>query len=391
MHYQILGKIIVSLIILCFMHNQLQAKVKFKDIKFAPDFYVQSIQTCKAIGNRSFENKNTVNRVSGLIGYDWMSDWKENSNSLNVEHINITEPILWMMTATHNAISNNNKESLLIAKELLVAFAENNTLYDSTGYHELKNKPPCWENNDPNSPCWYHAYEFAKDVFSMYLISAIWLKETLNAKELQIVDRYAAKMYRKFLQPLLNKKHDQGFYAMANGGTGILIYANWSNDKRLAVREINNRFTYIDKVFLEDGYINNNSFRGYRGQWYHSYGLNSALGYVYLAKLWGAEVPEKIQKKLVKASEITNLAITDWAKFKSREFSGANPNKISNKKNARKHTHQMAFSLDALMEVVTGVKLKHDPIYLQKRKYHMKDGFDGLIGFNAHCLTENVK
>ena len=177
-------------------------------------------------------------------------------------------------------------------------------------------------------------------------------------------------MYRKFLQPLLNKKHDQGFYAMANGGTGILIYANWSNDKRLAVREINNRFTYIDKVFLEDGYINNNSFRGYRGQWYHSYGLNSALGYVYLAKLWGAEVPEKIQKKLVKASEITNLAITDWAKFKSREFSGANPNKISNKKNARKHTHQMAFSLDALMEVVTGVKLKHDPIYLQKRKYH---------------------
>ena len=131
MHYQILGKIIVSLIILCFMHNQLQAKVKFKDIKFAPDFYVQSIQTCKAIGNRSFENKNTVNRVSGLIGYDWMSDWKKNSNSLTVEHINITEPILWMMTATHNAISNNDKESLLIAKELLVAFAENNTLYDT--------------------------------------------------------------------------------------------------------------------------------------------------------------------------------------------------------------------------------------------------------------------
>ena len=44
MHYQILGKIIVSLIILCFMHNQLQAKVKFKDIKFAPDFYIKSIK-----------------------------------------------------------------------------------------------------------------------------------------------------------------------------------------------------------------------------------------------------------------------------------------------------------------------------------------------------------
>jgi len=50
----------------------------------------------------------------------------------------------------------------------------------------------------------------------------------------------------------------------------------------------------------------------------------------------------------------------------------------------------MAFSLDALMQVITGIKLEHDPIYLRKRKYHMKDGFDSLIGFNAHCLLENI-
>ena len=387
---KLLKKIITSLVIVILLTNSLQAKVKFEDIKFAPDFYAQSIQTCKAIGNRSFKNKNTVKRVSGLVGYDWMSDWKKNSNSLTVKHINITEPILWMMTATHNAVSEDDKESLTTGKELLVKLAKANTLLDSTGYHELKNKPMCWKNNDPNSPCWYHSYEFAKDVFSLYLISAIWLKDELDEDEFQIVDRYINRMYRKFLKPLINKKQDQGFYAMANGGTGILIYANWSNDKRLAVREINNRLKYIDKVFLEDGYINNNSFRGYRGQWYHSYGLNSVLGYVYIAKLWGAKIPNKIQQKLIKASEITNLAITDWDKFKSREFAGANPNKISNKDNAIKHTHQMAFSLDALMEVVTGVKLENDPIYLQKRKYHMKDGFDSLIGFNAHCLSENL-
>ena len=77
-------------------------------------------------------------------------------------------------------------------------------------------------------------------------------------------------------------------------------------------------------------------------------------------------------------------------KFKSRKFAGANRNKISNKDNANKHTHQMAFSLDALMQVITGIKLEHDPIYLRKRKYHMKDGFDSLIGFNAHCLLENI-
>ena len=104
----------------------------------------------------------------------------------------------------------------------------------------------------------------------------------------------------------------------------------------------------------------------------------------------GCKNTNKIQQKLIKAAEITNLAITDWDKFKSRKFVGANRNKISNKDNANKHTHQMAFSLDALMQVVTGVKLEHDPIYLYKRKYHMKDGFDSLIGFNAHCLLENI-
>ena len=181
MNYQDLEKIIVSLIALFLVSSPLQATVKFTDIKFAPGFYVQSIQTCKAIGNRSFKDKNTVKRVSGLIGYDWMSDWKENSNSLSVKHSNITEPILWMMTATHNAISDDDKESLTTGKELLVKLAKANTLLDSTGYHELKNKPMCWKNNDPNSPCWYHSYEFAKDVFSLYLISAIWLKVALSS------------------------------------------------------------------------------------------------------------------------------------------------------------------------------------------------------------------
>ena len=76
----------------------------------------------------------------------------------------------------------------------------------------------------------------------------------------------------------------KGFYAMGNGGIPNLVYANWANDKKFAAKEFNFRFKNIEKVFYKDGYINNNSFRGYRGLWYHSYGLNSALGYIYLAK-----------------------------------------------------------------------------------------------------------
>jgi hypothetical protein len=38
------------------------------------------------------------------------------------------------------------------------------------------------------------------------------------------------------------------------------------------------------------------------------------------------------------------------------------------------------------MEIVTGVKLANDPVYLIKRKFHIKDGIDDLIGFNPNCV-----
>ena len=40
------------------------------------------------------------------------------------------------------------------------------------------------------------------------------------------------------------------------------------------------------------------------------------------------------------------------------------------------------------MKVVTGVELEHDAVYLQKRKYHAKDGIDESIGFNPNCTHE---
>ena len=218
------------------------------------------------------------------------------------------------------------------------------------------------------------------------MIGALWLKSELNDDEFKIVNKYIKKMYKKFLKPVEFEKKDSGIYQMANGGASILIYASWTNNKKLAAKEINFRLKEFDKLIYEDGYINNNSFRGYRGQWYHSYGLNIALGYVYIAELWGAKIPHKLKSKLVNSSKVANLAITDWKKFKSREYKGENINKISDPSNAIKHTHQMAIGIDKLMEVVTGIRLENDPVYLQKRNYHLKDGIDDLIGFNPNCI-----
>ena len=369
--------------------NILEGSVKASDINFPGNFYTTEIESCKAMaGTPTFNSNSSIEFVEGLIGYDWHADWEANSNSMNVYHKKITGPIKIFMSATHNAIGNNNQANIKIAKNLLIDLAKVDTLYDSIGYIDVKKKPMCYAGGDINSPCWYHEYQFASNVFSNYMITALWLKDELNEQEFKIVDKYIKKMYKKFLKPIEFHKEEQGFYAMANGGTSILVYASWTNNKKLVAEEINHRFQEMDRLFYEDGYINNNSFRGYRGQWYHSYGLDIALGYVYIADLWGAEVPEKLHNKLVKASKVANLAITDWDQFKSRKYGGAQSNAIEDPKNAIKHTHQMAIAIDTLMKIVTGVELEHDAVYLQKRKYHTKDGIDDLIGFNPNCTLE---
>ena len=136
---------------------------------------------------------------------------------------------------------------------------------NSIGPAELRTKPKCWQNSDPSAPCWFHEYEFAAGVFSNYMISAIWLKDELSKEQHKIVDRYIKKMYDKFFKPFEMKPRGPGIYQMANGCASTLVYASWTNNKKLAAKEINFRFKEFDKLIYDDGYINNNSFRGYRG------------------------------------------------------------------------------------------------------------------------------
>ena len=152
------------------------AKVISKDITFANDFYVDSIQSCKAMDKNytpTFNKKQTVKKVKKLVGYYWPADWKANSNSMNIRHQGITVPITMLMSATHNAISNDNQTNITIAKNLLIELAKADTLYDSIGYIKVKKKPMCYAGGDINAPCWYHQYAFASDVFANYMITAL--------------------------------------------------------------------------------------------------------------------------------------------------------------------------------------------------------------------------
>lgn len=379
-------KKILLILLSFFVFVPTQAKIKSEDINFPGKFYTDKIETCETMEDITMSSRlfSDIFRVKGFVGYDWHSDHQKNSTSLTVKHENITEPIKILMLLAHNALSNKDQYNIKEAKDLLIEIAKADTLYDSIGPKGLKGKPKCWKNGDVNAPCWYHEYEFAKGVFGNYMITAIWLKSELDEKEFKIVNSYIKKMYKKFLKPKEFEPSDRGFYQMANAGITTLVYASWTNDKKLAAKEINFRFKEIDSLFYDDGYINNNSFRGVRAQWYHSYGLNPALAYVYIADLWGAKVPDVIIKKLTNASLVVNLAIKDYDTFRAREFTGEyNENISEDPKHARKHTHQDSMGIDKLMKLVTGVTLENDPIYLEKRNI---TEIDDTIGFNPHCL-----
>lgn len=378
-------KIFILFVFLIFSFPVL-AKVNSKDINFPGKFYTDKIESCETMEDITMSSRlfSDIFRVKGFVGYDWHSDHQKNSTSLTVKHENITEPIKILMLLAHNALSNKDQYNIKEAKDLLIEIAKADTLYNSIGPKGLKGKPKCWKNGDVNAPCWYHEYEFAKGVFGNYMITAIWLKSELDEKEFKIVNSYIKKMYKKFLKPKEFEPSERGFYQMANAGITTLVYASWTDDKKLAAKEINFRFKEIDSLFYDDGYINNNSFRGVRAQWYHSYGLNPALAYVYIADLWGAKVPDAIIKKLTNASLVVNLAIKDYDTFRAREFTGEyNENISEDPKHARKHTHQDSIGIDKLMKLVTGVTLENDPIYLEKRNI---TEIDDTIGFNPHCL-----
>ena len=72
------------------------------------------------------------------------------------------------------------------------------------------------------------------------------------------------------------------------------------------------------------------------------------------------------------SAKVVNLAITNPDIFAERKNpNGLARNRITSKENTRPHTHQMAIAIDTLMEIVVGIELEHDPIYLSKRKMHI--------------------
>ena len=354
-------------------------------------FYGDKLGSCEMMRNGrpvSLGSAYIRLKIKGVIGYDWDADHHARSNSVTVRHEQISVPARLLFAASHFAMSHDDPDQIQQAISYVVGIARADTILNTMTVREARNiGTKCYARKGKTSAkCWIHAPQFAAQFAGNYLVSAILLKSKMTNAERRIVDNYARELRRKYIKPLFaGARRERGFNQMANGGISELAYAAWSEDKRLASKTFKRIFKDIRSRFFKDGYINNNSFRGVRGFWYHTYGVNSALAVIGLAKAWNVGVPKVVAHRVRKAVELINVGVVDLNKFDSRKFSGYRGNASTNPRDARPHIHQNAIAIDSMARRYTNVTLKHDAVYTRKRR---KEGpSDFTVGFNPVCMV----
>ena len=243
-------------------------------------------------------------------------------------------------------------------------------------------------------------------------IAALKVRPFMDKASSGIIGNYLKSLYEKFSQPWQDnhgkrwKKQSQvGFYQMGYGSFSVLAYAAYTQDKQLAHKTFEETYNYIDKRLLEDGFIVNNSFRGVRGFWYHTLGLNNILGFVALAGEWNYPLNDDFRLRISKAVDQMGLGARDidayhaqWIdKFNSKtyrlKFADRDiyvGNSSLDEKDARYHIHQQAPFIDYLSkrysdadvsffsQEVTGVKIWS---YKKRGAY-----YDRMLSFNPKCI-----
>ncbi len=329
-------------------------------------------------------------KIAEVIGYDWDADHHKRSDSLTVRHEAISYPARYLFAATHTAVKTGDPDQIRKAVSLVVRIAQAETILDTMTVEEARRAGGrCYAGKGVTSAaCHVHAPQFAADFGSSYLVSAIFLRPEMSESQRDTVNRYAQRLYRRYIQPWAAgaRRNAYGFNQYANGGIGELAYAAWTGNKELAALTFNRMFQDIDNKFFADGYIDNNSFRGVRGFWYHTYGVNSALAVIGLAEAWHVRVPGKVRDKVVAATRAINVGVRDLKKFGSRSFSGYRGNASTDPKDARPHIHQAAIAIDAMARRYAHVTLERDATYLRKRETEGPSDF--TVGFHPGCMVE---
>jgi len=350
------------------------------------DFFVEKINgaSCSADYNRStfYNDLNYINELKFQNDNDIV-----NSSSLTVKHEELSKRWAKLLGITYGIANDQNQNRAKEVVNVLVDLAQSNTLLDSLTPGETV-RAGCWINGDKNSPCLFHTPQHTGFTMIAMLYSAIVLEEYMSPEQKKVLDIYFKKSYNKFIKPMAKAQLGQkGLYEFADYGLGILAYARWTNDTQLAAQELKNRRNSFIKKIEENGFIDNNSFRGNRGYWYHTLGAESALGYALVARSFGYNFfkDPKLGPELKAIAEATLLGGVDYNRFDSMPDRGRNASK--DLEDARPHMHQLSVSLPLIIEQEYNIRV---PIHSRYNKLVQLESVGRFIGFNADCYYDSI-
>ncbi len=356
-------------------------------IKIPKNFYAEELGQCRMNGYKGSEIIVTSYRseIDPIIGFDWQKHHTKYSTSMRVEHLPLSRPIAYLSSASHHAAYSKNEDEIQLSKDYIFQIAKSNQFTNTISYDDASRVQCYGGNNNTSAPCPIHAPQHLGINMTTYLISALWLKEYFSKEEMDVLNPYIKKIYFKYIYPRATNRDDEAFTEMGNLGIGRLAYAAWNNDTKMAEDEFRMRFKQMDNAWEENGYIKGNSYRGVRGVFYHSMGVDIALGYIQLANAWGYKVPDKLMVKVKKSAELINAYIDDPKNYYNYPDSKIPFNASKNPADAQ-GVHSQAFAIKKLMKNVVDVDLKPDREFENKSRGEF---IDVMLGFNPKCMFPN--
>ena len=358
--------------------------------------------------------------MNELKFYSWKDDHDKRSDSLTVYMEQLTNRMNFLNATLDNAIIRGELDvQAKLTISLLLTYAESNLMLDSTSIPEINAMRKkgtfkrCYKGKgDTKAVCHWHTAQEASRFAGQLTIAALKVQPYMDDISSKIIGNYLEELYEKFSQPWQDnhikrwkKKSLVGFYQMGYGSFSVLAYAAYTQDKQLARKTFKETYNYINNRLLENGLIVNNSFRGVRGYWYHTLGLNNILGYVSLAEEWNYPLDNELKKRISKAVEQMALGANDIDAYNAQwmqnfntktyrlNFEGRNiyvGNSSLDKKDARYYIHQQAPFIDYLSKRYSDADVSffnQNAAGVKIWKYKKRGAYyDRTLGFNPKCI-----
>ena len=343
---------------------------------------------------------NNYDHLMELTEYDWNKDHELRSNSVFVRHEKHSNRLALLHGAIVTAIVDNKMdEHGPLITEVMVAWAKAGVMLNTLTLKEIKKLKDqgkadrtCYGGGKAKgkSKCITHKALEAQIYGATYIQQAYLMKDQFTKEQFKIVDKYIDTLYKKHIEPwvLISQSEPIGFIQMADGTISVLSYLAWKDKPEEVTKWIKKGIKKANKVIYKDGYINNNSFRGVRDVWYHSQAVNNLLGIYAIAELWGYKnFPKKLKQRIDKTVDVLNLGLTDVKTYRKRKDPSKKKNFTKNQVQATYHVHQMAISLDWLIENYTD--RDHTIVANDRMWKSLKSAYfvDRNFGFDPKCMN----